>query len=112
MSEKEKKYLLDMLMAIEEIELFFNGTYNFNEFKSNAMLKSAVERQLITVGEAMNRLLVINPTLSITSARNIVQFRNKITHEYDAVDDVITWAVVINHLPVLKREVNAFLEKI
>jgi uncharacterized protein with HEPN domain len=112
MNEKEKKYLLDIQTAIEEIEGFFGGIYNFNDFKSNSMLKSAVERQLITVGEAMNRLLVINQTLSITSARNIVQFRNKITHEYDAVDDVITWAVVVNHLPVLKREINAFLEEI
>ncbi len=110
MSEKEKKYLLDIIMAIQEIENFFGGTYNFDEFKSNSMLKSAVERQLITVGEAMNRLLAINPSIVITSARNIVQFRNKVTHEYDAVDDVITWAVVVNHLPVLKREINNFLE--
>ncbi len=108
MSEKEKKYLLDILMAIEQIENFFGGAYNF--VKSNMMLKSAVERQLITVGEAMNRLLVINADISITSARNIVQFRNKITHEYDVVDDVITWAIVVNHLPKLKREENAFLE--
>ncbi|MCU0391473.1 MAG: hypothetical protein MUE81_10170 [Thermoflexibacter sp.] len=72
MSEKEKKYLLDILMAIEEIERFFGGTYNFNDFKSNMMLKSAVERQLITVGEAMNRLLAINANISITSARNAV----------------------------------------
>jgi uncharacterized protein with HEPN domain len=110
MSEKEKKYLLDILMAIEEIERFFGGNYYFDDFKSNMMLKSAVERQLITVGEAMNRLLAINANISITSARNIVQFRNKITHEYDVVDDVITWAVVVNHLPTLKEEVKVLLE--
>ncbi|MCU0391472.1 MAG: DUF86 domain-containing protein [Thermoflexibacter sp.] len=39
-----------------------------------------------------------------------MQFRNKITHEYDVVDDVITWAVVVNHLPTLKEEVKVLLE--
>lgn len=111
MTEKEQKYLLDMHLAINEINNFLGENRDYTVFTANLMLKSAVERQLITVGEAMNRLLTINPDIAITAARNIVQFRNKITHEYDGVDDAITWAVVVRHLPKLKQEIDALLGK-
>lgn len=69
------------------------------------MLRNAIERKLITIGEAMNRILTLNPEITINHSRRIVQFRNKITHEYDAIQDENVWAIIINHLPNLKIEV-------
>lgn len=110
MNEKEQKYLCDIQNAIQEIESFLGVERNFKVYTANSMLKSAVERQLTIIGEAMNRVLALNPNIAISSARNIVQFRNKITHEYDAVDDVVVWAIVVNHLPKLKKEIEDLLE--
>jgi len=111
MNEKEQKYLFDILNAIREIEDFLGTERSFNVYQANSMLRSAVERQLTIIGEAINRILAQNPTIAISAARNIVQFRNKITHEYDAVDDVVVWAIIIKHLPELKTEVENLLQK-
>jgi uncharacterized protein with HEPN domain len=36
-------------------------------------------------------------------------FRNRIIHGYDSVDDVIVWRTVQHHLPALKAEVEELL---
>jgi uncharacterized protein with HEPN domain len=110
MSSREKKYLFDIQNAISEIENFMDSERYFQKYKENKMLKSAVERQLTIIGEAMNRLLAINPEITISSSRQIVQFRNKITHEYDGVDDEVVWAIIIKYLPQLKADVEKYLE--
>jgi uncharacterized protein with HEPN domain len=38
-----------------------------------------------------------------------VDFRNRIIHGYDSVDDVIVWCTVHHHLPALKAEVEGLL---
>ena len=44
------------------------------------------------------------------NARKIVGFRNRLIHAYDAIDSTMIWAIVKNHLPVLKQEVSQFLK--
>ena len=39
----------------------------------------------------------------------IIGFRNQIIHGYDHLDDTITWRVVEEKLPVLRRELDAML---
>jgi uncharacterized protein with HEPN domain len=39
----------------------------------------------------------------------IIAFRNRITHGYDAVDDLVVWDIVKQKLPVLKDEVKKLL---
>ena len=62
------------------------------------------------MGEAMNRILKIMPSINITSARKIVDTRNYVIHAYDSLKPDILWAIVINHIPVLKRVVDALLK--
>jgi uncharacterized protein with HEPN domain len=45
----------------------------------------------------------------ITALRRIVDFRNRIIHGYDSVDDVIVWQTVEHHLPLLLTEVETLL---
>jgi len=35
---------------------------------------------------------------------------NRIIHAYDAVDDNMIWEIVVKHLPLLKKEVEALLK--
>ena len=74
------------------------------------MLQDAVERNIEIIGEAVSQLLKSDTTLNITNARRIVDARNKIIHGYDEIEPAQIWAIVNNHLPVLKFEVELLLK--
>jgi len=38
-----------------------------------------------------------------------VDLRNRIIHGYDSVSDETIWGIVINHLPLLKTEIENML---
>ena len=65
---KVRKYLYDVLNAIEHIEEFLGERRDFPIYQQNAMLRSAVERQLIIVGEAVNRLRQLDSTIPLTAS--------------------------------------------
>ena len=110
MEDRIKKYLQDVLTAIEEVESFFdNKPKLFDDFYSDLLLRRAIERNIEIIGEAMNRILRIDESIAITNARKIVDARNYIIHGYDCLSPDILWSMVINHLPRLKKEVVALL---
>ena len=110
MEDRIKKYLQDVLTAIEEVESFFdNKPKLFDDFYSDLLLRRAIERNIEIIGEAMNRILRIDELIAITNARKIVDARNYIIHGYDSLSPDILWSMVINHLPRLKKEVVALL---
>jgi uncharacterized protein with HEPN domain len=107
MNEKVLKSLFDIKIAINEIDSFLpSGRLIFSDYKNNLIMKRAVERNLEIIGEAMNRILKEEPDFPITEAHRIVGLRNQIIHGYDAVSDENIWAILINHLPRLRNEVN------
>jgi uncharacterized protein with HEPN domain len=71
----------------------------------------AVERKLEIIGECVLRIMRIDPFIQIENARRIVQFRNRIAHEYDRIDYTIMWSVIKNHLPLLKQDVILLIDK-
>jgi uncharacterized protein with HEPN domain len=73
--------------------------------------KSAVERQLSIIGEAVNRFRKEDDSFVLSNTRQIVDFRNWIIHAYANIDDAIVWVILKNHLPRLKEEVEAGLRK-
>ena len=110
MEDRIKKYLLDVLTAIEEVESFFdNKPKLFDDFYSDLLLRRAIERNIEIIGEALNRILRIDESIAITNARKIVDARNYIIHGYDSLSPDILWSMVINHPPRLKKEVIALL---
>ena len=50
MTEKSKKYLSDILMAIDLIEKFTVDITNVNIYQNDLKTQSAVERQLAIIG--------------------------------------------------------------
>lgn len=52
-----KKYLYDILTSIISINEFIGENKDFNYYKSNKLLRRAVERELEIIGEAANKLL-------------------------------------------------------
>jgi len=104
MEENIRKYCYDILEAIEHIETFIAPLGSLSDYEENLLIKRAVERELEIIGEAMNRILQVKGDISITSARRIVDLRNRVIHGYDMVDDDVIWGVLKRYLPVLKQE--------
>jgi uncharacterized protein with HEPN domain len=73
------------------------------------MMKSAVERQLSIIGEAIVQLLKLESNVSITSARQITGFRNILIHNYARVSPAVVWTIVQDDLETLHFEVTALL---
>jgi uncharacterized protein with HEPN domain len=105
MTDEGKKYLSDILRAIEMIEQFTLTTVSFNDYLADLKTQSAVERQLGIIGEAVNKFDKIHPELTLENARKIVGFRNRLIHTYDAVDSSMIWAILKNHVSPLKAEI-------
>ncbi|MFO7789427.1 MAG: hypothetical protein R6V32_02560 [Bacteroidales bacterium] len=67
MTEKAKKYLSDILLAINLIVKFTVDITGFTLYENDLKTQSAVERQLAIIGEALNQLKRIEPDLKIKS---------------------------------------------
>ncbi|MDE6256473.1 MAG: DUF86 domain-containing protein [Muribaculaceae bacterium] len=110
MDEKVTKYLLDIQLAIAEInQALDERSREFEIFLNDFVFRKFVERNIEIIGEAMNRILRVNPDIEITSARKIVDTRNYVIHAYDSLIPEILWAIVINHLPRLDEEVRSLI---
>jgi len=111
MNEKILKYLYDIKLAIDEIDSFFlNRQRLFEDYKKDTLLKRAIERDLEIIGEAINRILIIEPDFPIQNARKIVGLRNQIIHAYDNISDENIWGITMNHLPKLKEEIERLIK--
>ncbi len=111
MDESIKKYFEDMLLAISEIEMAENRFgRQYDIFENDVIFRKFVERNIEILGEAMNRILKIEPNINITSARKIVDTRNYVIHAYDSLKPDILWAIVINHIPRLKADILRLFE--
>lgn len=112
MDEKILKWLHDIKVAIDEIDSFFvENEKRIDHYKSNLILKRAIERNLEIIGEATNRIFKKNPEFKIDDSKSIIGLRNLIIHSYDNITDETIWAIIINHLPKLYNNVVLLLEK-
>jgi uncharacterized protein with HEPN domain len=107
MTDQGKKFLSDILQAIELIESFVVDIKDFDNYLIDKKTQSAVERQLGIIGEALNKFEKLFPESQISNARKIVGFRNRLIHTYDSVDPSMVWAILKNHLGPLKDEVKS-----
>lgn len=101
------KYILDIQSVIQEIETIkTKANNNFTSFKSDIILQRAIERDLEIIGEAIRKIIEIDPTITITSAKNIIGLRNIISHAYDSVEPEMIWGIIQNNIPVLADEIK------
>lgn len=108
-----RKYLHDVRTACDAITAFVSGQ-TFEEYRRQLLLRSAVERQLITIGEALNRGAKIQKSIEsdITDFRSIISFRNIVVHGYDILKDDTVWGVATGKVPKLREEVEALLARL
>ena len=109
MTEKEKKYLSDILMAINLIELFTAETDSFDQYNSDLKTQSAVERQLAIIGEAVTKYKNETTENTLQNLQQIIGFRNRLVHAYDSIDNSIVWVIIKRYLQPLKEEIEQLL---
>ena len=109
MTDKGRKYLSDILMAVSLFNEFTADIKDFNDYVSDKKTQSAVERQLAIIGEALNHFRRLHPEIQVDSDKQIVAFRNRLIHAYDNLDNSIIWAILSRHVQPLKFEVEKLL---
>lgn len=92
------------------IDEFTVDIVDFTTYENDLKSQSAVERQLVIIGEALNKLKKIEPNLDIKNSSQIIALRNRLVHAYDSIDNSIVWAIIKKHLKGLKVEIYQLLE--
>ena len=105
-----KKLLYDVRESADLIASFSKNR-SFEDYVTDRMLRSAIERQFEIMGEALNRLAKIAPEVAakIPDYRKIIGFRNVLIHGYDSVLDEVVWSILVEHLPNLAATVERLL---
>ncbi|HEV7347887.1 DUF86 domain-containing protein [Telluribacter sp.] len=111
MNQEVKKFLFDIRESVTSIESYLGDKRDFNSYRSNKMLRRAVEREFEIIGEALNRIDKIDSSVSISNKKQIISMRNRVIHGYDKIDDEIIWGTITRHLPVLKSEIEKLLSE-
>jgi len=111
MHPKSPKWLDDMQGAIDLV-LRFTEQAALADYEADDLLRSAVERQLHIVGEAMVRLERTDAATAaqISDYRKIIGFRHRLAHGYgDEIDDAHVWLIVEEFLPALRADIARLL---
>jgi len=110
MKDETRKSLVDILQATEEIQDFVHGM-DFSAYRESPVTQRAVERDFEIIGEALNRIKKFDEELieKISEHHRIIGFRSILIHGYDIIDEMIVWKAVVNHLPILVKEINEIL---
>lgn len=76
MKREIKKYLYDIKTSIESINDYLGDKRVFFEYQNNKLLRRAIEREIEIIGEAMNKILKLEPDVNIENARKIIDAPN------------------------------------
>jgi uncharacterized protein with HEPN domain len=112
MNPKARALLYDMQQAGTLAEKFISGK-SFDDYVTDPLLRSGVERQREIIGEALNQLAKIDPgnATTITDYRRIIALRNVLIHGYARVDHQVISNILERSLPALRREVDALMHQ-
>jgi uncharacterized protein with HEPN domain len=105
-----KVWLKDIELSIKEIHEFLPPPGNYLNFQKDLKTRKAIERNIEIIGEAIKRILEVDPHILISDSRKIVDTRNRIIHGYDTISADVIWQIVTRYLPILEKEVEGLLK--
>lgn len=106
-----KKYLYDMLSSCEFL-LEFTAGKEVDDYINERAFRSAVERELQIIGEALIHLERVAPAVAarIPEYQNIIGFRHVLVHGYDSLDPMTVWNVIETKLESLAENIRLLLD--
>jgi len=110
MRPEANKFLYDIQQACRSLTAFLEGK-TLDDYLQDELLRSAVERKLMIIGEALNRILQREPDMErqIPDARQIINFRNILVHGYYAIEPQTVWGILQKDLPLLTAKIDGLL---
>ena len=121
---KVEMFVFDIFVAILKIKDTANRFKNVQDLLHSYNQWDSIIREFEIIGEASKYLL--KDEIISKKYRQIVDFRNKISHEYFGIDPDEVWGIIFNHLddyeliivniikdiePTLKQElIDSFIE--
>jgi uncharacterized protein with HEPN domain len=110
--ERKSPKLLEDIRDAAAFVLQATASKTLADYRSDRLLRQAVERNFEIIGEAVGRLAKVDPATAakIDKYQQIISFRNLLIHGYDLIDEVQVWEVIQTSLPTLETEVAAILE--
>ena len=104
--------LFDVQTACRLIQDFTSGM-TFQDYAADRKTRSAVERQLEIVGEAIGQMVRAFPEMNheIPDASRIISFRNRLIHGYASVSNPVVWGILEGDLPGLAAKVDSLLAR-
>ncbi|KQY85494.1 MULTISPECIES: DUF86 domain-containing protein [Roseateles] len=108
MAPEVRKYIWDAKEAAARA-LRFTAGKSLDDYLNDELLRAAVERQFLILGEALGRLRQLDPGLAarVADLNQAVALRNQLAHGYAEIDDVIVWGVVAGPLTQLLSELES-----
>lgn len=94
-----------------EFLLEFTNTKTVDDYINDRAFRSALERELQIIGEALIQLEKVAPAVAgeIPEYRNIIGFRHVLVHGYDGLDPMTVWNVVETKLEALAQKIKLLL---
>ena len=113
MRRDARAYLWHVRDAADAINTFLQNR-TFDDYLSDRMLRSAVEREFANIGEALNQLRRLDLALAtrIPELGNVIGFRNVLIHGYDDIDNEGVWRIVHSDLRPLRDHVDSLLAEL
>ncbi len=113
MKPESAALLWDVRGAAERIATFVSGLTE-STYRADDLRKSAVERQLEVLGEALKNLRSADPetAAAVPDLARIIGMRNVLAHAYAVVDDGVVWEAATGRVPALVRIVEGLLDQV
>ncbi|MFM7881129.1 MAG: DUF86 domain-containing protein [Microcystis panniformis] len=113
MTQREfRDFLQDILEAICQLEKMTQHL-SFAEFSTKIEIFLSAVKLIEIIGEAVKNIPdEVRVNYPNVPWKNIAGMRDKLVHEYWAIDEKVVWKVIQNNLPQLKRIIISIIEKL
>lgn len=102
----------DILEAICQLEKM-TQYLSFAEFSTKIEIFLSAVKLIEIIGEAVKNIPdEVRVNYPNIPWKNIAGMRDKLVHEYWAIDEKVVWKVIQNNLPQLKRIIISIIEKL
>jgi uncharacterized protein with HEPN domain len=100
MRRSVRAYFADIIDACDAITATLEGV-DLARYQKQRVIRSAVEREFIIIGEAVSRVRQVDPELArrISHADRVVAFRTQLAHDYAYIEDESVLAIA-DHDPL------------
>lgn len=106
MKKNPQVYIDNILDCIHHISVYTSGLTKESFLKSD-QVQDAVFRRLEIIGEAVSKLPEdLRQKHPEIPWRDIIGTRNRLIHEYLAVDMDLIWEIIVKHLPELRNKIT------